>query len=77
MSSDGSDPTLISIDWGTSSFRAFLMGRDGDILDRVSSCEGIMHLVRLDGENGVLLVLVAGMTTEHGNAPYVSASLLS
>ena len=39
-----SEPALIGIDWGTSSLRAFLIGQQGDVLDGVSSPEGIMQV---------------------------------
>lgn len=44
MSSAASKPALIGIDWGTSSLRAFLIGPNGEVLDKVSSPEGIMHV---------------------------------
>ena len=44
MNSVASKPALIGVDWGTSSFRAYLIGSEGTVLDRVSSSEGIMHL---------------------------------
>ena len=34
-------PVLIAIDWGSSSFRAYLMARDGEVLDEVASGDGI------------------------------------
>ncbi len=34
-------PALIAIDWGTSSFRAFLMASDGAILDAIESADGV------------------------------------
>jgi 2-dehydro-3-deoxygalactonokinase len=42
MSSVASDPALIGIDWGTSSFRAFLIGTEGEVLDSLFAPEGIM-----------------------------------
>ena len=44
MNSAASEPALIGIDWGTSSLRAFLISGEGEILDRLSSPEGIMHV---------------------------------
>ena len=35
---------MIVVDWGTSSFRAFRIARDGAILDRRGSPRGIMHV---------------------------------
>jgi 2-dehydro-3-deoxygalactonokinase len=34
-------PVLIAIDWGSSSFRAYLMSPDGEVLDEVASGDGI------------------------------------
>lgn len=42
MNSAVSEPVLIGVDWGTSSFRAFLIGAEGEVIDGVSSPEGIM-----------------------------------
>lgn len=39
-----SEPALIGVDWGTSSFRAFLIDTDGQVIDGVSSPEGIMQV---------------------------------
>ncbi len=39
-----SSQTLVGVDWGTSSFRAFLISADGEVLDSVSSPEGIMQV---------------------------------
>ena len=50
MNSDVSEPALIGVDWGTSSFRAFLIGADGGVLDRISSPEGIMQVAGQDFE---------------------------
>ena len=38
-------PALIAVDWGTTSFRAYLLAVDGTILDRKTSKEGILSLV--------------------------------
>ena len=34
-------PALIAIDWGSSSFRAYLMARDGAVLDAIATADGI------------------------------------
>jgi 2-dehydro-3-deoxygalactonokinase len=34
---------MIAVDWGTSSFRAFLL-HDGNVTDRISSANGILHV---------------------------------
>ena len=44
MNSAVSEPALIGVDWGTTSFRAFLIGAEGEVIDGVSSPEGIMQV---------------------------------
>ena len=34
-------PALIALDWGSSSFRAHLMSREGDVLDEIESADGV------------------------------------
>lgn len=47
-------PVAIGVDWGTSSFRAFLFGKNGKILDQISSAEGIGQV-----NNGFQIVLMS------------------
>ena len=39
--SAGMSPALIAIDWGSTSFRAYLLSPDGEVLDEVASGDGI------------------------------------
>jgi 2-dehydro-3-deoxygalactonokinase len=80
-------PVLIAIDWGSSSFRAYLMSSNGEILDEVASADGIgsvaagaypATLKRLIGRrleaHPSLPVIASGMVgSRHGwlEAPYV------
>jgi 2-dehydro-3-deoxygalactonokinase len=57
MNSDASDPAIIGIDWGTTSFRAYLMARDGEILDNVSAKLGIMQVADKNFEAALLKCL--------------------
>jgi 2-dehydro-3-deoxygalactonokinase len=90
MNSAASDPALVGIDWGTSSLRAFLIGADGQVLDAVSSPDGIMQVSgknfeavfdRLIGpliDGRRLPVLASGMITSRNGwveAPYVALPL--
>ena len=34
-------PALIAIDWGSSSFRAYLLSPDGEVLEEIASGDGI------------------------------------
>jgi len=84
------EPALIGIDWGTSSLRAYLLGRRGDVLDRIVSSDGILQVGR-DGFEAVfdalvrqwpgiagLPVLASGMITSRSGwveTPYLAAPL--
>lgn len=80
-------PALITLDWGSSSFRAYLLAPDGKILDEFASSDGIASvapgeypatLKRLVGRwldaNPSLPLIASGMVgSRHGwrEAPYV------
>ena len=80
-------PALIAIDWGSSSFRAYLMSSSSEILDQVASSDGIgsvapgtypATLKRLTGRwldaRAGLPIIASGMVgSRHGwrEAPYV------
>jgi len=46
---DGS-PALIGVDWGTSSFRAYLINRDAEVIDSINAAEGILSVQNGDFE---------------------------
>lgn len=77
---------MIGIDWGTSSFRAFRIGRDGTIRDRRAAAKGIMAVpdgrfgdtLREEigpwlagGEDRVLLSGMVGSRQGWKEAPYI------
>jgi 2-dehydro-3-deoxygalactonokinase len=80
-------PALIAIDWGSSSFRAYLLSPDGQVLEEIASSDGIASVAagaypatlrRLLGRwleaNPSLPVIASGMVgSRHGwrEAPYV------
>ncbi len=80
-------PALIAVDWGSSSFRAYLMSAGGEVLDETASGDGIASvaagaypatLERLIGQwlnaNSSAPVIASGMVgSRHGwrEAPYV------
>jgi 2-keto-3-deoxy-galactonokinase len=81
-------PALIAIDWGSSSFRGYLMSRGGEVLEETASGDGIgsvgageypATLRRLVGRwldsNPALPVIASGMVgSRHGwrEAPYLA-----
>ncbi len=87
MNSAVSDAVLIGLDWGTTSLRAYLIGRDGAVLDQISTYQGIMHvkgrafdpvfhdLVRSWFGQKALPVIASGMITSRNGwveTPYVN-----
>src|SRR5208337_3602056 len=80
-------PALIGVDWGSSSFRAYLMAGDGAVLDRIAAAEGVASISprefpsafrRLLGawlaQHPALPVLASGMVGSRNGwreAPYV------
>ena len=66
---------FISIDWGTTSFRAALVGADGTIHDRVESGDGILS-VQGQAFQGVLSRLVARWTSGAERVPVVMSGMI-
>lgn len=90
MNSAASEPKLISLDWGTSSLRAFLIGANGEVLSRAASSEGIMNVPDGNFESvfetllrpwlaiGDIPVLASGMITSRNGwieTPYAQLPL--
>ncbi|TCS58979.1 2-dehydro-3-deoxygalactonokinase [Primorskyibacter sedentarius] len=75
MNSVASDPVLIGLDWGTSSLRAFLIGADGEVLDRQSSGEGILQVPDRDFE-GAFARLLAPWNA-HSNLPVIASGMIT
>jgi len=44
-------PVLIGVDWGTSSFRAYLINAEGGVIDSISTPEGILSVNENDFES--------------------------
>ena len=51
-------PHLIGLDWGTTSCRAYLIGADGEVLDRVADGPGILKVE--NGAFGAVLEVMVG-----------------
>lgn len=67
-------PALISVDWGTSSFRAYLLGRDGTILERAESARGILSVG--EGEHEAVLAQSIGRWTNAGAPPILMSGMI-
>lgn len=68
-------PTLISLDWGTSSLRAYLVGKDGAVLGRVETAEGILAIAGGAFE-ATLERAIAPWTSSHGRLPVVMSGMI-
>jgi len=75
VNSAASEPVLIGIDWGTSSLRAFLIGGDGQVMDRVVNSQGILQVK--DGDfNAVFRQLVSGWS-KWADLPVVASGMIT
>ncbi|HKN30380.1 MAG TPA: 2-dehydro-3-deoxygalactonokinase [Roseiarcus sp.] len=70
-----SAPALIAVDWGSSSFRAYLMARDGALVDEIASADGV-STVAPGGFAETLRRLVGGWLDAHDNLPIVASGMV-
>ncbi len=68
-------PALIAIDWGSSSFRAYLMARDGAILDEIASGDGVSSVAK-DAFPNTLLRIVRGWLDARPNLPILASGMV-
>lgn len=69
------DAELIAIDWGTTSFRAWLVTGVGAVLDRIEAPSGILHVS--GGDFGAAFDRLIGPWLErHGRLPTVSCGMI-
>lgn len=68
-------PGLIAIDWGTSSFRAFLLNRSGQVIEQIANGHGILNVPENDFE-GLFKTLVEPWTKLFGILPVVMSGMI-
>jgi 2-dehydro-3-deoxygalactonokinase len=68
-------PVLIAIDWGTSSFRAYLMAPDAAILDEVASGDGI-GTVAAGAYPATLKRLIGRWLEAHPSVPVIASGMV-
>ena len=68
-------PALIAIDWGSSSFRAYLMSPDGEVLDEVASGDGIGS-VAAGAYPATLKRLVGRWLEAHPSLPVIASGMV-
>src|SRR5918911_1724747 len=65
----------IAVDWGTSSFRAFLVDPNGAVVDRVANANGILAI--RDGDfAGALEAAVLRWRERHPDAPILASGMI-
>jgi len=70
-----SRPALIAIDWGSSSFRAYLMARDGAVVDEIASGDGVAT-VAPGAFPDLLRRLVGGWLATDADLPIVASGMV-
>ena len=68
-------PVLIAIDWGSSSFRAYLMSPDAHVLDEVASDDGIGS-VAAGAYPATLKRLIGRWLKAHLSLPVVASGMV-
>src|SRR5580704_8770990 len=68
-------PALIAIDWGSSSFRAYLMSREAEVLDEVASGDGIGS-VEAGAYPATLKRLVGRWLDAHATRPVIASGMV-
>lgn len=68
-------PQLIGVDWGTSSFRGYLIDRHGRVIDRRTGAMGILSVADA-GFEAALAAEVAGWLSTHGPLPIIMSGMI-
>ena len=68
-------PALIALDWGSSSFRAYLMSLDGEVLDEVASGDGI-GAVAPGAYPATLKRLIGRWLDAHRDLPVIASGMV-
>jgi 2-dehydro-3-deoxygalactonokinase len=68
-------PALIAIDWGSSSFRAYLMSPDGEVLNEVASGDGIGS-VAAGSYPATLKRLIGRWLDAHRDLPVIASGMV-
>jgi 2-dehydro-3-deoxygalactonokinase len=68
-------PALIAIDWGSSSFRAYLMSREAEVVDEVASGDGIGS-VEPGAYPATLRRLVGRWLDAHATLPVIASGMV-
>ena len=70
-----SNPDLIALDWGTSSFRGWLLDGEGNVLDSISADLGILRIPYQDFES-VYHQRLNPWFKLHGSVPVIASGMI-
>jgi 2-dehydro-3-deoxygalactonokinase len=68
-------PALIGVDWGSSSFRAFLIARDGAVCDAMATADGVAS-VSPGGFSATFRRLLGGWLDAHPALPVLASGMV-
>jgi 2-dehydro-3-deoxygalactonokinase len=68
-------PSLIAVDWGSSSFRAYLMSAEGEVLDEIASGDGIGS-VAAGAYPATLKRLIGRWLDAHSSLPVIASGMV-
>ena len=71
----GMPPALVAIDWGSSSFRAYLLSPDGEFLEEIASADGIASVVAGDYP-ATLRRLIGRWLDANPSAPVIASGMV-
>src|SRR5262245_60186551 len=66
---------LIGLDWGTTSFRGYLIEGEGSIVARIAEPQGILNVANGDFA-GAFERLVGPWLSQHGNLPVIASGMI-
>ena len=75
MSPDRTAPRLVALDWGTSSLRAYLLGADGEVLDRRAEPSGILNVPDRDFA-AVHDAITSAWRSQHPGVPSIASGMI-
>ena len=68
-------PSLIGVDWGSSSFRAYLLAPGGDVVDEVASADGVSTVAK-GAFPATLRRLIGGWLNAHPDLPIIASGMV-
>jgi 2-dehydro-3-deoxygalactonokinase len=68
-------PALIAVDWGSSSFRAYLLARGGEVVNEIASSDGVSTVAK-GAFPAALQRLIGGWLSAHPSLPIIASGMV-